>query len=41
MPGTLFFHDGRGAEDVSLSLSLVAEALIDEGVERLGGLLAS
>ena len=39
VPGTLFFPDGRGADTVRLSFSLVDEALIDEGIERLGGLL--
>ncbi len=39
VPGTLFFPDGRGADSVRLSFSLVDEALIDEGVERLGALL--
>ena len=37
VPGTLFFPDGRGADTVRLSFSLVDEALIDEGIERLGG----
>ena len=39
VPGTLFFPDGRGANTVRLSFSLVDEALIDEGIDRLGGLL--
>ena len=39
VPGTLFFPDGRGADTVRLSFSLVDEALIDEGIERLGSLL--
>ena len=39
VPGTLFFPDGRGADTVRLSFSLVDEALIDEGIERLGALL--
>jgi 2-aminoadipate transaminase len=39
VPGTLFFPDGRGGESVRLSFSQVDEALIDEGVERLGSLL--
>jgi 2-aminoadipate transaminase len=39
VPGTLFFSDGRGADTVRLSFSLVDEALIDEGIERLGALL--
>ena len=38
-PGTLFFADGRGADTVRLSFSLVDEAQIDEGVEKLGALL--
>ena len=39
VPGTLFFPDGRGADTVRLSFSLVDEALIDEGIERIGALL--
>jgi 2-aminoadipate transaminase len=40
VPGTLFYPDGRGAENVRLSFSMVDESLIDEGVERLASLLA-
>lgn len=39
VPGTLFFPDGRGADTVRLSFSLVDEAQIDDGIERLGSLL--
>jgi 2-aminoadipate transaminase len=39
VPGTLFFPDGRGADTVRLSFSLVDEARIDDGIERLGSLL--
>jgi 2-aminoadipate transaminase len=39
VPGTLFFPDGRGADTVRLSFSLVDEALIDDGIQRLGVLL--
>ncbi len=39
VPGVPFFPDGRGADTVRLSFSLVDEALIDEGIERLGSLL--
>jgi 2-aminoadipate transaminase len=39
VPGSLFFPDGRGVDSVRLSFSLVDEAQIDEGVERLAGLL--
>ncbi len=39
VPGTLFFPDGRGVDTVRLSFSMVDEALIDEGVERLGSVL--
>ena len=35
--GTLFYPDGRGADEVRLSFSLVDEARIDEGIEKLGG----
>ena len=40
-PGALFYADGRGGENVRLSFSMVDEALIDEGVERLASLLAA
>jgi 2-aminoadipate transaminase len=39
VPGTLFFPDGRGADTVRLSFSMVDEARIDEGIERLGALV--
>ena len=39
VPGTLFFPDGRGMDTVRLSFSLVDEAQIDDGIERLGSLL--
>ena len=35
VPGSLFFPDGRGTDQVRLSFSLVDEALIDDGIERL------
>jgi len=38
VPGSLFFPDGRGADSVRLSFSLVDEELIDEGIERLAAL---
>ena len=38
VPGTLFFTEG-GAETVRLSFSMIDEAQIDEGVERLAALL--
>src|SRR5215211_3328303 len=40
VPGSLFYPDGRGAENVRLSFSLVDEALIDEGIERLASLVS-
>jgi 2-aminoadipate transaminase len=40
VPGSLFFPDGRGADNLRLSFSLVDEELIDDGVERLASLLA-
>jgi len=40
VPGGLFFPDGRGTDSVRLSFSLVDEEQIDEGIERLGSLLA-
>ena len=39
VPGTLFFTDGRGGDSLRLSFSLVDEAKIDEGIERLASLL--
>ena len=39
-PGALFYPDGRGAENVRLSFSMVDESLIDDGIERLASLLA-
>jgi 2-aminoadipate transaminase len=39
VPGTLFFPDGRGADAVRLSFSLVDETLIDDGIERLASVL--
>jgi 2-aminoadipate transaminase len=41
VPGTLFFPDGRGVDNVRLSFSMVDEAAIDEGIERLASLVAS
>ncbi len=41
VPGVLFFPDGRGGDTVRLSFSLVDEALIDDGIERLGSLLTT
>jgi 2-aminoadipate transaminase len=39
VPGTLFFPDGRGGDSIRLSFSLVPEAQIDEGIERLASLV--
>jgi 2-aminoadipate transaminase len=39
VPGSLFFPDGRGADSVRLSFSLVEESQVDEGIERLAALL--
>jgi len=39
VPGMLFFPDGRGAESMRLSFSLVDMDQIGEGIERLGGVL--
>jgi len=41
VPGTLFFPDGRGRGDVRLSFSLVDEAQIGEGIERLAALVTA
>jgi 2-aminoadipate transaminase len=40
VPGTPFFPDGRGADNVRLSFSMVEEAQIDDGVERLALILS-
>jgi 2-aminoadipate transaminase len=39
VPGSLFFPDERGGDNVRLSFSLVDEAQIDEGIERLASLV--
>jgi 2-aminoadipate transaminase len=39
VPGALFFADGRGGQNLRLSFSLVDEAQIDEGIERLASVL--
>jgi 2-aminoadipate transaminase len=39
VPGTLFYPDGRGGDKVRLSFSMVDEASIDEGIERLAALV--
>jgi 2-aminoadipate transaminase len=41
VPGTLFFPDGRGADTVRLSFSMVGEPQIDDGIERVAALLAA
>ena len=39
VPGALFFSDERGSDNVRLSFSLVEEAKIDDGIERLASLV--
>jgi 2-aminoadipate transaminase len=39
VPGTLFFPDGRGRDNVRLSFSMVDEAVVDEGIDRLASLI--
>jgi 2-aminoadipate transaminase len=39
VPGSLFFPDGRGGDNVRLSFSLVDESAIDAGIARLAELL--
>jgi 2-aminoadipate transaminase len=39
VPGLPFFPDERGGDNVRLSFSMVDEALIDDGVERLAALV--
>src|SRR6266566_1097118 len=41
VPGSLFFADGSGGNNVRLSFSLVEEAKIDDGIERLASLVKS
>jgi 2-aminoadipate transaminase len=40
VPGTLFFPDSRGRENVRLSFSMVDEPEIAEGIDRLASLIA-
>ena len=40
VPGSLFYADGRGGDNVRLSFSMVDESLIDEGIERLASLVS-
>jgi DNA-binding transcriptional MocR family regulator len=39
VPGSLFFSDDRGGDNVRLSFSLVDEGKIDEGIRRLASLV--
>jgi 2-aminoadipate transaminase len=39
VPGTPFFPDGRGADNVRISFSMVDEERIDEGIARLAALV--
>ena len=39
VPGSVFFPDGRGGDNVRLSFSLVDEPAIDDGIARLAELL--
>ena len=41
VPGTLFFPDDCGAGNVRLSFSMIGEAEIDDGIERLASLMTS
>jgi len=41
VPGTLFFPDGRGTDSVRLSFSMIGEAQIDDGIERLASLMTT
>jgi 2-aminoadipate transaminase len=40
VPGSFFYPDGRGGENVRLSFSMVDETMIDEGIERLASLVS-
>ncbi len=39
VPGSPFFPDGRGGDNVRLSFSMVDEVQIDDGIERLASLV--
>jgi DNA-binding transcriptional MocR family regulator len=39
VPGSLFYPDDRGGDNVRLSFSLVDETQIDTGIDTLAGLL--
>ncbi len=39
VPGSLFYADGRGGDEVRLSFSMVDESQIDDGIARLAALL--
>ncbi len=41
VPGRAFFADGSGANHIRLSFSCANEAMIDEGIKRIGRLLKS
>jgi 2-aminoadipate transaminase len=41
VPGTLFFPDGRGRSNLRLSFSMVDEAVIDDGIDRLASLITA
>jgi 2-aminoadipate transaminase len=40
VPGSLFYPDGRGGDNVRLSFSMVDESLIDDGIDRLASLVS-
>jgi 2-aminoadipate transaminase len=39
VPGALFYADGRGADHLRLSFSMIDETLIDTGIARLASLV--
>jgi 2-aminoadipate transaminase len=41
VPGAPFFADGRGQDNLRLSFSMVDEAQIDDGIERIAALVAA
>ncbi|HET9675064.1 MAG TPA: PLP-dependent aminotransferase family protein [Gaiellaceae bacterium] len=41
VPGAPFFPDGRGVDNVRLSFSMVDEAQIDDGIERVASLVSA
>jgi DNA-binding transcriptional MocR family regulator len=41
VPGKAFFADGSGENTMRLSFSCASDEMIDQGIERLGKLIAT